>query len=139
MFFDFRPVAGTLKARAKQLGLLKRDAGAIKPAHEFRSRASLACARASFGEKDTVSADAGIDAIMCHVKLVQNFPEGIAQSDTLLDAERSDCVQHVIDRIVLRKALLTLGGDAEHHRSLVFVRRSPDQEGNQGMVGPLGL
>jgi hypothetical protein len=145
MVVDLRAVAGALETYAKEFDLVKRDRGSIKSAHELRSRAPLA--RITFGEKHAVSADAGIETMMCRVDTIQDFLERIAQLDVLFGIERGNCVQHRVDRIVLPKELLTLRGDAKHDRALVFVRRLSDQvclffEGlydlRQAMQSPIG-
>jgi len=64
---------------------------------------------------------------MCPVEMIQNVPEGIAQADAFLRVERSNCVQHMIDRIVLRQVFFTLRGHEEHDRAFVLVRRLSDQ------------
>jgi len=125
MVVDFRAVGGAFETRAKEFDLVKRDRGSIKPAHEFRSRAPLA--RTAFGEKHAVSADAGIETLLCRVDSIQDFLERIAQLDACFGIERGNCVQHRIDRIVLPKEFFTLRGDAKHDRALVFVRRLSDQ------------
>ena len=122
LFVDFRAVSGVLEVRAKQFGLFERDRGPIKPAHEFSRRASLGDPRATFGEKHAVPAGTGIETLMCRVEVIQDPREGAAQPVAFLGSERSDGVQHMIDRIVLAQAFLTLRSDAEHDRTLVFVR-----------------
>ena len=64
---------------------------------------------------------------MCRVEVIQDPCEGVTQLDAFLGPERGNCVQYMIDRIVLAQTFFTLGGDAEHDRTLVFVRRLSNQ------------